>query len=682
MFKNLKLGRKIALGFSLIILLTIIAGSLAALRTGRVLQDARLIKDEQMPQVSAATQLAERTHDAMIHAQVYSLTGEPQELAKAEESLRAISESLGKVGGLAHRAEGTQGLPAIVQQARERRDKYAEELKATAEAMKTFRNEMGSLDNESRSYKQNAEAFLEAQLEDLKRSIADGAKPEQVELQRQKIAMAAELVSLGQEMRVAGFKSYATRDRQVIEASQKLFDRVFQLIGKLKAVIPSTDMAQLAQLGTMQMASRSYRDTLGHSAESLDNLRKLDVRRQEQAGLLVDSAQTLTTKSVGFVRMSSDRTVDALLNASSWIIGGLVAQVLAAGLIGWRITRAIARPVGKIVKVVEAMEKGDLTQRAEVHQTDELGQLASALNRTCERLRDLMKELSQNANVLAASSEELISTSNQMASGAEEVNAQSTAVAGAGEQLSTNVQAMAMMAEQISTCAGSVAAGVDEMKASINEVSQSCAKESAIAQRANTQAKETREIMARLGDSAREINKIVDIISNIADQTNLLALNATIEAASAGEAGRGFSVVANEVKELARQSAQATEQISRQIDQVKVNTDRSVKAIDEIARVIEEISQIAGSIAAAVEQQTATTKEIASSMAEVSDSSKDVAANIQQMAGGATEVSRNIHGINTVAQLTAAGASETNASAQELAKIAAHLKKIVDRFKL
>ena len=312
----------------------------------------------------------------------------------------------------------------------------------------------------------------------------------------------------------------------------------------------------------------------------------------------------------------------------------VVVLGVLGGIIGMLFSRGITRPIRQTAGLAKKIAAGDMTQRIDLKRHDEIGELATAMNQMTENLQRIMKELSQNSSTLATASEEMSATSTQLASGAEEMNSQSRAVASAGEELSVNINTMSAASEEMSSSAGTVASAVEEMSSSINEVARNCEKESRIAYQANEQAGQTRQIMAKLGESAREIGKVVEVITGIADQTNLLALNATIEAASAGEAGKGFAVVANEVKELARQSAQATEQITRQVETMQSNTDIAVKAIEEITKIIEEVSAISGTIAAAVEEQSATTGEIAKTVSGVSNASHEMARNIQESAQG------------------------------------------------
>lgn len=375
--------------------------------------------------------------------------------------------------------------------------------------------------------------------------------------------------------------------------------------------------------------------------------------------------------------------IDRQLAASTALAGSAVFIGLALlSVIFVLFAQSIAGPLRRTVEVFQRMAKGDLTQRIHVEREDEIGQLAHAVNETSESLNSIMGELAQNAQTLSASSDTLTGTSNTMSSSVEKMNSQSGSVAAAGEQLSANVGSMASAAEEMSASAKTVAAAVEEMNATINEVAKNCSKESDIAMRATEKAQQTRKVITELGISAKEISRIVEIISNIADQTNLLALNATIEAASAGEAGRGFAVVANEVKELARQCASATEQITRQIEEIQQKSTLSVKATEEVAAIIDEVSQIARTISAAVEEQSATTHEITRNMTGVSEGSVELARNVQESAVGANQVSKNIQGIKDSSRAVASAATDTHTNAGELARMALRLKEIVGQFKI
>ena len=264
-------------------------------------------------------------------------------------------------------------------------------------------------------------------------------------------------------------------------------------------------------------------------------------------------------------------------------------------------------------------------------------------------LKKTMAIVSQNSQALSSASEELAANSQQMVSNAEETAAQAGVVSAAAEQVSKNVQ--------------TVATGTEEMSASIKEIAKNAQDAAKVASVAVKAAETTNATVSKLGESSAEIGKVIKVITSIAQQTNLLALNATIEAARAGEAGKGFAVVANEVKELAKETAKATEDISQKIEAIQGATKSAVLAIAEISGIINKINDYQNTIASAVEEQTATTNEITRNVAEA--------------AKGSSEIAQNITGVATAAKSTTQGANDTKKASAELARMAAELLEAV-----
>jgi len=262
-------------------------------------------------------------------------------------------------------------------------------------------------------------------------------------------------------------------------------------------------------------------------------------------------------------------------------------------------------------------------------------------------------EVADIAQFLASAAEELTANSQQMSANAEETSAQANVVSAASEQVNKNLQ--------------TVSAGTEEMGASIREIAKNATEAAKIATSAVKMAQQTNQTVTKLGDSSTEIGQVIEVITSIAQQTNLLALNATIEAARAGEAGRGFAVVANEVKELAKETAKATEDISRKIEGIQTDTKGAVDAIASITSVINEVNSISSTIATAVEEQNATTNEMAR--------------NLGEAARGSGEIVKNISGVAEAAQSTTRGATDTQKAAAELARVATNLRDLVARFK-
>jgi methyl-accepting chemotaxis protein len=264
-------------------------------------------------------------------------------------------------------------------------------------------------------------------------------------------------------------------------------------------------------------------------------------------------------------------------------------------------------------------------------------------------LQVVMEKVTQNATALGSASEELAANSRQMVGNAEETAAQAGVVSAAAEQVSKNVQ--------------TVATGAEEMSGSIREIAQNAQEAAKVAGTAVKAAEMTNATISKLGESSAEIGKVIKVITSIAQQTNLLALNATIEAARAGEAGKGFAVVANEVKELAKETAKATEDISHKIEAIQGDTRRAIQAIAEISGIIHKINDYQNTIASAVEEQTATTNEITR--------------NVSEAAKGSMEIAQNITGVASAAKSTTAGANDTQKASAELSRMAAELLAVV-----
>jgi methyl-accepting chemotaxis protein len=332
----------------------------------------------------------------------------------------------------------------------------------------------------------------------------------------------------------------------------------------------------------------------------------------------------------------------------------LVIGFALATLVGVAVVRLVRRQLTTVSEALHAVAEGDLTVPAEVQGRDELGVMAQEVNRAREGLRSTVLALTHGAQTLGEGTARLTAVTARLAAGAREAADQAGVVAASADDVSTSVQ--------------SVAAGSDEMGASIREIAENANNAAQVASSAVGVAQSTNETVAKLGTSSEEIGNVVKVITQIAEQTNLLALNATIEAARAGEAGKGFAVVATEVKDLAQETAKATEDISRRVEAIQADTTSAVDAIAEISRIISEINDYQVTIASAVEEQTATTNEMSRSIGDA--------------ASGSSNIAGNINSVASAVQATTGALGEADASVTELTRVADELRTVVARFRV
>ena len=318
-----------------------------------------------------------------------------------------------------------------------------------------------------------------------------------------------------------------------------------------------------------------------------------------------------------------------------------------------RSTAALSAVVGELQLLIQASQRGQVGMRGDASRFEGVyGELVAGTNALLDSLVSPLQFVAHNADALTASSEQLTAVSQQLG--------------GSAAEASSLAQLVSSAAGDVSRSTHSVATSTEQMAASIKEIAKNASDSARVAGQAVKMAGTTNATVGKLGDSAIEIGKVVKVITAIAQQTNLLALNATIEAARAGEAGKGFAVVANEVKELAKETAKATEDIGRSIESIQTDTQDAIAAIGHIGAIIAQIDDISTTIASAVEQQSATTNEMGR--------------NVAESARGTTEIANNIATVAHTAQNTANGAGQTMAAATELAQMAAGLKQLVSKF--
>ena len=383
--------------------------------------------------------------------------------------------------------------------------------------------------------------------------------------------------------------------------------------------------------------------------------------------------ETINAQLTSFLKLRSWYMIFTV--GAIWVI----ITILSLYII-WGIVRELRKMIDGFQDIAEG--EGDLTKRLEINGRDEINELAGWFNTFLGKLQNIIVQLSENARAVDSSSTELLDIAGELSNSSRLTSERSRNVAHSSEEMSSNLGTVAATMEESSGNANMVAAAGEEMSVTIHEIAENSEKARGISDQAVQQAETASLRIAELGEAAQKIGKVTETITEISEQTNLLALNATIEAARAGEAGKGFAVVANEIKELARQTAEATRDIQQNIDGVQATTGSTVTTIDEISTVINQVNEIVAGIAAAVEEQSVTTREIADSISRTSSGLQEINEHVSQSSIFASDISREIKEVNEAADQLSSNSQQVQQRSEGLSSHAHQLAEIVATFKV
>ncbi len=382
----------------------------------------------------------------------------------------------------------------------------------------------------------------------------------------------------------------------------------------------------------------------------------------------------------------TDKAATDLAAQIRWLLVIAAAVAIALGVVfGVQISRSITTPIRQTEQHLLEMAKGNFAiqlGRDETERRDEMGEIARALENLLVSLRGSVGQVRDGIVLLASASTQLSEVAGQMTMTSSETTNKSIMVASAAEEMSANTFSVAAGMDQASNNLRSVATATEEMTATVGEIAGNSERARRITEQAVSQADRISGAVRDLGRAAQEIGKVTETITSISNQTHLLALNATIEAARAGAAGKGFAVVATEIKELAQQTAAATEDIKNKVSSVQASTGGAVSDIERISQVIRDVSDIVTSIASAIEQQSVVTRDIAANISQAAMGVKDANERVAQTSVVAQSVARDINGVSMAGNEINTASSQVKISVSDLSKLAENLRQMVSQFRI
>jgi methyl-accepting chemotaxis protein len=481
------------------------------------------------------------------------------------------------------------------------------------------------------------------------------------------------------------FSKQASRDMDQVMAVRKEYKESFEF---LKA--NATTDEDRDGLGKIEQVIVPWRELNNQTMEAVRAGKHIDaakvvtesLSRYEALKSAVSEYLVYRQKRLESVQEEQRASVSRVM---MWLIGISLLAVASAILVSRLAARSITVPLTTAVLHLERIAGGDLTHEVSkeyLERADEIGLLGKGMQTLSVSLRQLLGQIGDGIHALSSSSTELSASSGQMSDGSRNASEKAHSVAAAAEEMSANSVSVTTSMEQTTAHLGGISSSMEQMTATIGEIAGNSEKARHVTEEARQQATRITEQIHQLGQAAQAIGKVTETITEISSQTNLLALNATIEAARAGAAGKGFAVVANEIKELAQQTAAATEDIKGRIASVQSSTSSGIAEIEKISKVINDVSDIVTTIATAIEEQAAVTKDISRNIGEASSEVGNANIRVAEASQVSQAIAKDIAGVDGAARDMAEGSEQVRTAAGDLSRAAETLQTTVAHFKV
>ncbi|CAI8887113.1 Methyl-accepting chemotaxis protein McpQ [Pseudomonas chlororaphis] len=628
---NVSVNLKLGVGFGLVLLLTLLITATGWLGLGNVIE-----RGDKLGYISSLNEL---TKDLRIARLDY-------EMRRGEQGPGAVSELLNKLDEGLQRARKMLEMPESIAM-------IDQQIAAVSEYKLAFADM-----TRATASREAARAKLGATADN---AVARVAEVEKSMLQGDSVAQFNSVIDLSKLIQQARFQVRGYTYSGKAEAEQPALDAIDNALNNLASLPAKLPEQHLANLQQATEALKGYRSAVSEFRDSQVASAAALKRMAAQGDRLMDVSKQLTAAQ------THKRDSDAARARSTLAI--VTALALLFGLVAaWSITRQIVIPLRQTLKVVERVASGDLSENLQVERRDELGQLQRAMQRMTLSLRELIGGISDGVTQIASAAEQLSAVTEQTSAGVNSQKVETDQVATAMNEMAATVQEVARNAEEASEAAVAADQQAREGDKVVGE---------AIAQieRLAAEVGNSTAAMGHLKQESDKIGSVLDVIKSVAQQTNLLALNAAIEAARAGEAGRGFAVVADEVRSLAQRTQKSTEEIEELIVGLQNGTQ-------EVANIMDNSRNLTDSSVELTRRAGGSLENITRTVSAIQAMNQQIAAAAEQQSAVAEEINRSVLNVRDVSEQTSAASEETAASSVELARLGTHLQTLVGRFRV